>query len=1338
MVHWLCAFAEVDLMNPLSDPPPASLGLLHAYFAQAVVQWPERIAVEIPPGPGRPARRLVSYAELDRQSQAVAQQLAPLVTGECVVAILLPRDSERLYAAQLGVLRAGGAYTCIDPAFPDGQVTAILQDAQPVALLTDEAGLARVRAGEGGRRFDVAAILREPSPKQPLPPLPWLGPGSLAYLIYTSGTSGQPKGVEIEHRSIANLVGSDLLEFGLGPGDRVAQGSSSAYDSSVEEVWLALAAGATVVVMDDAAVRLGPDLVPWLQQERITVLCPPPTLLRTTACRAPHAELPDLALVYVGGEALPRDVADAWGEGLRLENGYGPTECTVTCLRTRIQPGAPITIGRPVPGLQAWVLDAAQAEVPDGEPGELCLGGVGLARGYRGRPQVTAQKFQEHPQLGRIYRTGDRVHQDPKGRFVYLGRIDAQVKLRGYRIELEAIEARLAEHPGVREAACVVQGEEPRCSLRAFIVPVAPQSLPAETELKAHLAACLPAYMVPASIAVLAVLPRSVGGKLDRAQLPLVNPTGAPAADCQPPQNLLQQAIAEAFRRVLPGSGAISLQADFFTDLAGDSLAAAMVVSVLREDPATAVIAVRDLYEARTVAALALRVAAAAPDQRASSGELEPARPRARTALVTSLQTLWLLLLLALFTPLAYLLTFQALPWLTRGLGLVSFLLLAPLLVMAGAAVYGLAMVLLTVAAKNLIIGRYQPARIPAWSAFHLRHWLVVQTARMIPWRILEGTGLRLSVLRALGARIGQRVHIHRGVNLALGGWDLLELGDDAVLGLDAGVRLVDLEAGHLVIGPIQLGAGSVLEVRAGVGPQTMLGAGAVLGALSSLPAGGSIPEGQRWEGVPARYAAMVPALPALTHPGWAVTPWVYDLALLGSRTLLGLLVALPGEVLLILAAWSQGVDAEHALALLYGRGLAWPGLLSLTLLVLFAVPLTLAAMALACRGMGRVQAGVVPRWSLSYLRVWLKSGLVNAAGDWLSGTLFWPSWLRAAGMKLGPGCEISTILDVVPELVEIGPESFFADGIYLGGPRLGRGQVELGAVRLGRNTFLGNHVVIPPGETLPADVLVGVSTLVHDPGMLAGSSWFGQPAFELPRREVVACDRALTHEPTFIRYWNRVFWEALRFTLPLIPLLIFVAWSRGLVWAEAAFTPGAFLLVAIPLAGLATTLAFPALALVLKWLLLGRVQPGVHPLWSCWCSRWDFLYVVWAQFARGTLGAMEGTLLLNAYLRAMGMRIGQGVLLGPGFAQVVDPDMLTFGDGATVSALFQAHTFEDRVLKIDRVEIRAGATVGMGAVLLYGADIGAGAKVAPHSVVMKRERLLPGGRYEGCPTRLA
>ena len=220
------------------------------------------------------------------------------------------------------------------------------------------------------------------------------------------------------------------------------------------------------------------------------------------------------------------------------------------------------------------------------------------------------------------------------------------------------------------------------------------------------------------------------------------------------------------------------------------------------------------------------------------------------------------------------------------------------------------------------------------------------------------------------------------------------------------------------------------------------------------------------------------------------------------------------------------------------------------------------------------------------------------------------------------------------------------------------------------------------------------------------------------------------------IRYLDRVFWELLRNGLLVVPLLVLSIWFRLLAAAQPTVSSPVFLLAVAPLVSLSMVAFFCLLVLALKWGLLGRVRPGMHAFWSCWCSRWDFLYVAWAFYASGALSVLEGTLLLSWYLRAMGVRIGRRVILGGGFSQVVDPDMLEFEDGATVSCQFQAHTFEDRVLKIDRVVIRRRATVGSSAVLLYGADIGSHAHVAPHSVVMKRESLLPGRSYTGCPTR--
>lgn len=1327
---------QSELISAASEG--ATPAFLHQFFEASVRQWPDRLALDIPPGSGHPERCLLTYAQLGQQADAVAAFLRPFVTGECIVALLLPRGNAFLYSGQLGALKAGAAYTCIDPAFPDEQVRNILDDSEAVVLLTDQAGVTRAqKAGWLPGRVYAATTALAGRDVTEAPSHAWLTPESLAYIIYTSGTTGRPKGVMIEHRGIVNLVRHDRLEFQLSPDERVAQNSSPSYDSSVEEIWFALAAGATLVPMDDETVRLGPDLVPWLRRERITMLCPPPTLLRTLGCHNPQQELPDLSIVYVGGEALPQDIADHWAEGRCFINGYGPTECTVTATHTIIKPGDAITIGKVIRGLQAYVLDETLEEVPDGASGELCLAGVGLARGYRHRPELTAQKFPTHPKFGRIYRTGDLVERAPDGSFIFHGRIDAQVKLRGYRIELEAIEARLAECAGVREAACCVQGKGAQQGLVAFIVPEngANGGAPSFDELKGALRAVLPSYMVPNRFALIDALPRLVSGKLERKALPEL-PVQERESD-QPyvaPRNDVEQRLAAAVQRVLELAEPVSIEDDFFNVLGGDSLHAAMLVSQLRADPMTAFVDARDLYEARTIAQLATRAHSEADVARIIADDAN--KPQGSPFLATISQASWLLLELVVGSTLAYVAAFDVLPYLIETLGLIPFFLLSPVFILVGLLVYTPLAVAFAVLIKKIFIGQYQPLRAPAWSSFYVRNWIVQQAARVIPWTLLEGTIFQNLALRALGARIGQRVHLHRGVILRTGGWDLLEIGDDVTLSQDASLRLVDFEDGDIVVGPISIGAGSTLGIRAGVGRHCVLEPDSYLTSLSSLADGARIPRGEMWEGVPAQCIGVSPPRPALPVAERELSPLQHGSVMLMSRFALAVLLALPLELPFVILAVVYGFDAEAALDWLAAPSVDGRLLLAGLLCVVLPAPLMLILEAAAMRALGRVPTGVISRWSLAYVRVWLKTQIVESANTWLSGTLFWPMWLRLVGMKIGRGSEISTITDVIPEHIEIGAETFFADGIYLGGPVVHRGTVTLSPTHLGQNTFLGNHVVIPSDEHLPDDILIGVSSVADDRKIRPGSSWFGHPLFELPRREVVECDRSLTHDPPLIRYLNRLFWEVLRFVLPLVPTLVLPIWYRVLTVAGRNFKPLVFRLVAMPAANLGLMLFFCLLVLVLKWGLLGRVRPGVHPLWSCWTSRWDFLYVAWQFFASPVLMPLEGTLLLAWYLRATGMKIGRGVVLGSGFTQVVDPDMLHFEDGATVSCQFQAHTFEDRVLKIDYVYIRRRATVGQNAVLLYGADIGAHTQVAPNSVVMKRETLLPQRLYAGCPTR--
>jgi non-ribosomal peptide synthetase-like protein len=497
------------------------------------------------------------------------------------------------------------------------------------------------------------------------------------------------------------------------------------------------------------------------------------------------------------------------------------------------------------------------------------------------------------------------------------------------------------------------------------------------------------------------------------------------------------------------------------------------------------------------------------------------------------------------------------------------------------------------------------------------------------------------------------------------------------------------------------------------------------------------VPDGESWDGVPARFAGPAPERHA--HGSRReLSPAAHASALVLARCVTLVLFAGPLLASLALLAWLSGSDARAiGQALLEGSWSAFQ-LVPLTLALVFSLPLGLLLEALFLRALGRVPPGSISRFDPAYVRVALKSEVLQAAGDWLAGTLLWPPWLRLAGMRVGRNCEISTIIDVVPECLEIGDECFLADGIYLGGPRLHRGVVTLTHTRLSHGDFVGNHAVILDGQELPEEVLVGVCTVPEPERMHGGGSWFGHPPFELPRPRHKGFSRAMTHKPRLAHRLVRLVFELARFVLPVPPLWLAFAASS---WAAARVSsaPSALdAILAVALALCASASACILAVLVLKWLLLGRVRPGEHALWSTWCSRWDIHYEIWSKWGRHVLSSFEGTLFLPWYLRAMGAKIGRRSVLAGGFAHVVDPDMLHIEDDVTVHALFQAHSFEDRVLKIDRITIRSGADVGSGAVLFYGAEIGANAIVAPHSVVMKHERLLPGRTYAGCPTVLS
>lgn len=549
----------------------------------------------------------ISYAELDRYANRLARYLLSRAIGRgSRVAILLPRGINA-YAALLGTLKAGAAYVPLDPDYPPDRIAYVLGDCEAAALITT-AALASGCEGYNGTLVrldtDADAIIAQPGAR-PWPPSAGGGPGprELAYIIYTSGSTGRPKGVMIEHRSAAHLVAIEGELYGVRSEDRVFQGSSLTFDLSVEEIWTAFRAGATLVTAPQEVVRSGPDLARWLAEAQISVLSCVPTLLAML-----EGDIPGLRLLILGGEACPEALVSRWWRpDRRMFNTYGPTEATVIATAAELKPGRPLTIGQALPGYRVHLLDDQLRPVPSGQTGEICIGGVGVARGYVNRPGETARHFVPDPYApdnepdARLYRTGDLGRIGNHGLIEYHGRADDQVKLRGFRIELAEIETALLCNTDVVAAACLLREDTPGAPQLVGYVVVRPGALADPEQLRVGLQDRLPAYMVPACLIALDGLPQLSSGKLDRAALPSPR-AAATARHGRAPCSDNERLVLALFEELLQLPAGVD--DDFFQDLGGHSLLAARAVSALRKEPRHAPVSVIDLYRNPTAGQL--------------------------------------------------------------------------------------------------------------------------------------------------------------------------------------------------------------------------------------------------------------------------------------------------------------------------------------------------------------------------------------------------------------------------------------------------------------------------------------------------------------------------------------------------------------------------------------------------------------------------------------------------------------------------------------------------------------------------------------------------------------
>ncbi|HEX7242510.1 MAG TPA: amino acid adenylation domain-containing protein, partial [Longimicrobiaceae bacterium] len=552
-------------------------GTLHGVFRAQVERTPDAVAVT------RGAERW-SYRELDRRSDALAARLRRVgVRPEARVCVLLERAPE-MVAALLGVLKAGGAYVPLDPTHPADRLAYVLEDSGARVLLTQES-LRGVLAAEG---VEVVTVDATSGDSVEVPDAGDVTPGHLAYVIYTSGSTGRPKGVMGTHGAAVHFLRGMVECPGADASDAFLAVTTLTFDPSVLEVFLPLMVGARVVVADREQAADGTRLARLIEDEGVTVVQATPTTWRLLLLSGWTGD-PRLRLL-TGGEALPAELA---GE-LRSRTGsvwnvYGPTETTVWATVHRAlegDPSDPVAVGRPIPEVEGYVLDPYGNPAPEGVAGELYLGGPGVARGYGGRPELTAERFVPDPFSGasgaRMYRTGDRVRRRRDGALEFLGRVDFQVKVRGHRIEPGEVEAVLDAHPGIRHAVVVAREDRPGdVRLVAYSV-AAVEPAPAFGELRAWLRERLPEYMVPSAFVALDGLPRTPSGKVDRNALPA--PDAADTTGLTPfvgPRSELEAEVARIWSEVL-GVERVGVHHGFF-ELGGHSLRAMQLVSRVRE-----------------------------------------------------------------------------------------------------------------------------------------------------------------------------------------------------------------------------------------------------------------------------------------------------------------------------------------------------------------------------------------------------------------------------------------------------------------------------------------------------------------------------------------------------------------------------------------------------------------------------------------------------------------------------------------------------------------------------------------------------------------------------------
>jgi non-ribosomal peptide synthetase-like protein len=1291
-----------------------------------------------------------TYRELDNRANQVARYLLEqgLKAGDRVGVMF--HKSIHAYVGVLAVLKIGAAYVPFDASFPTDRISFILEDAGVKAIVSVSGYRAKLAELTARQIFLDTAQEQIDAKSQARLTQGEVGAAvdDVFYIIYTSGTTGKPKGVALLHSGICNFVKVAVEVYGIRPEDRCYQGITLAFDFHVEDLWVPLIAGATLIAGKSGANLFGADLHAFLMKQRVTVLPCVPTLWATI-----EQDLPDVRIILLSGESVPHHLVVRWHRpGRSILNAYGPTECSVSSTLRILTPENQVTIGRPLPTYMVVILDENKDEVvPDGASGEIGIAGIALAVGYVNREELTRQKFvpdflnlPNNPSK-RIYRTGDlgRIRED--GELDFQGRLDTQVKIRGYRIELGEIEAVLSQIPQIAQAVVNPYEAEPGAvELVAYYTRKqgAPEVSP--NEISETLRKQLPGYMVPGYLEEMSAIPMTANNKADRKNLP---PPRGPrfsvsSSKFVAPRTETEQALAAALGEVMK-LDRVSAQDNFFQDLGAHSLLMARFGAEIRKRLKISAVSMQDIYLNPTIEKLARHIDSLPDESMAESMQAPEQGPfhipsnlayfgcgalQLMFFLAEGLIGLWLLVVGMQWT-------FAAMP----DLGATYLRILGFALSLA------VVLTAIPIALKWLLIGKWKPEVIPVWGLRYFRFWVVKHLIRIAPMARFGGPFYNL-YLRLLGAKIGSNTVIHSQLIPVC--TDLISIGEDTILRKESIFLGYKAQSNCIHTGPITIGANAFVGEAGILDINTTMEDDTQLGHASSLHDGQRIPRGKHYHGSPAQEttANYCPVEPRSCTP---LRRWTYAGVLLAIGVVLMPLPLVVGYALFphfdehFGVSEFADVSSGQGLLLLIGK---W---LLLSFMVFFG------GLALAL-----LEIGIVPRLLNLFLRkdrtyvlcgfhYFIHQTIVRLSNSQFFNRLFGDS-SAAVQYEQWVGYRLNEIVQTGsnfgmdqrhdnPFLCDIGSGTMVSGGLKMVNEIMSSSSFKLGEVKIGVNTFLGNYLRFPVHAAVGENCLIATKALVPIDGPVReNTGLLGAPSFEIPR--AAERDRQLSKMDDETR--RQRLREKNRYNL--VSAILFLLNNWFIFFTMTLF--GIVALLYFPIFDMGAIVGVGAGAAIFLVLWTWLVERGIlkfgslTPQIALVLGEKSYYWFHERHWKLCGLWALEpllaGTPFKNLLSRAQGVRLGRKVFDdGIHFNEYT---LIEIGDYTTlnVGGLIQPHSLEEAVFKSDYVTIGSRCTIGVAANVHYGVTMGDDVVLDPDSFLMKGEIVDSNTTWRGNPAR--